>query len=308
MRRVIFSSSGDLTRREANSGSAQRRGIASLLGTAAESLFSTVFPSDCRFCGAPLERISRIPVCQTCLENMRALEGPVCSVCGQPLSVPQPLAATESYCVECSRQEPPFTRALAYGGYEGGLRELIHLLKYERVRPAASVLGRMLAEVATAFTPQFGAAAPIVIPVPLHNSKLRQRGFNQSEAIARAAVKQLPVRLLVNTSALIRRRATESQTGLSRPQRRLNMRGAFALIDSAAVAGRDILLIDDVLTTGTTVSECARVLRRGGAERIWVATVARVLKPESAHALPPGLDVEGTGEDEAPPIARAAQA
>ncbi len=186
-------------------------------------------------------------------------------------------------CLMCLQNEPAFTRASAYGSYHGGLRDLLHLLKYDRVRPAANVLGRMLAEVVADVAEAFGPEAPVVMAVPLHASKLRQRGFNQSELIARAMLKLKPAALDVklNTSALLRQRATESQTGLTPPQRRENMRGAFTVVRRDQISGRDILLIDDVFTTGTTVSECARVLRRAGATRVFVATVARVFKPEA---------------------------
>ena len=177
---------------------------------------------------------------------------------------------------------------MCYGEYDGGLRELIHLLKYERVKSTASVLGRMVGEILTDLKSAFADDAPLVIPVPLHGSKLRARGFNQSEMIARAAVKCAGLRSQVNITALERIRDTGSQTGMTRPQRQQNMHGAFAVIHPAQVAGKDILLIDDVYTTGATVSECARVLRRAGASKVFVATVARVLLPDRT-ALDPQL-------------------
>lgn len=192
-------------------------------------------------------------------------------------------------CGACQRLEPMFARAAAYGSYEGGLRELIHLLKYEQVRPSASVLGRMLGEAMAMLKPLFSQVSPLVIPVPLHAAKMRQRGFNQSELIARAALKApalAGISLALPTSVLERARATVSQTGLTRHQRRENIRGAFRVLRPEEVAGRDVLLVDDVFTTGTTVSECARVLRKAGAQRVWVATVARVLRPEASYAVP----------------------
>jgi ComF family protein len=148
------------------------------------------------------------------------------------------------------------------------------------------VLGRRLAEAVRVALPECAANPPLVIPVPLHKSKERQRGFNQAELIARALLKHLPsAGWQLNTMVLRRCRETISQTGLTRLQRSLNVRGAFELRLPDEITGRDILLVDDVFTTGTTVSECARVLRRGGAARVWVATVARVLKPEASFTL-----------------------
>jgi ComF family protein len=186
------------------------------------------------------------------------------------------------------QNEPAFTRASAYGSYDAGLRDLVHLLKYERVKPAANLLGRMLAEVVADLAEAWGPEAPVVMAVPLHASKMRQRGFNQSELIARGMLKLRPGALDVklNTTALVRSRATESQTGLTPPQRRENVRGAFKVVRSDQISGKDILLVDDVFTTGTTASECARVLRRAGATRVFVVTAARVLKPEAERAEP----------------------
>jgi ComF family protein len=174
---------------------------------------------------------------------------------------------------------------VAYGSYESGLRELIHLLKYGGVRPAANVLGRMLAEAIATIEPELPADGVAVVPVPLHRKKLRQRGFNQAELIARAAMKinQPGDRLRLCVGVLERKRETASQIGLTSHQRRENLRGAFAVARPEAVKGREVLVVDDVYTTGATVSECARVLRRAGATRVWVATVARTLKISAQH-------------------------
>ncbi len=195
---------------------------------------------------------------------------------------------TEPRCGLCQRLHPPFERAVAYGSYDGGLRDLIHLLKYQQVRPAAAVLGRMLAETITGVETTLLPGLIAVVSVPLHVRKRAQRGFNQSELIARAALKQLgrPERFQMLIGVLVRRRETASQIGLTRHQRRENLRGAFAVADPQRLAKRNVLLVDDVFTTGTTVSECARVLRRAGANRVWVATVARTLKVSEIFAVP----------------------
>jgi ComF family protein len=222
---------------------------------------------------------------------MRPIAGGLCSICGERLESPfafaaQPVESSEALCGLCRRLEPPYIKATAYGSYESGLRELIHLLKYNQVRPAANVLGRMLAEAIEDLQPLFAGSEVLVVPVPLHSSKLRQRGFNQSELIARAALKLKPsARFQLSAGSLERRRETKSQIGLSRHQRRENMRGAFAVAKPDEVNGREILVVDDVFTTGTTVSECARVLRRAGASKVYVATVARTLKTEAQHAF-----------------------
>ena len=185
----------------------------------------------------------------------------------------------------CRRLSPPFEKAAAYGSYEGGLRELIHLLKDEQVRPAANVLGRMLAEVIAGLATGMAGDAVLVVPVPLHAKTLCQRGFNQSELMARTALKLLSVdRYVLRADLVERKRETRPQSGLSGPERRDNLRGAFAVTHSQDLGGSEVLLVDDVLTTGTTASECARILRRAGAARVWVATVARTLKLDMARA------------------------
>jgi ComF family protein len=254
----------------------------------AESLFAVFFPGDCRICGAPLLRISRLPVCQECLDAMRPIAGGLCAICGERLFSPYAVssAAGEPRCGLCRRLAPSFARAVAYGSYDGGLRELIHLLKYGGVRPAANVLGRMLAEAVAVLEPDFSAGPVIVVPVPLFRVKQGQRGFNQAEMIARSALKLLPMggRFRLGERVLERRRDTPTQTGLTTHQRRENMRGAFAVAQPEAVRGQEVLVVDDVVTTGATVSECARVLLRAGATKVWVASVARTLKASAQHA------------------------
>lgn len=218
---------------------------------------------------------------------MLPVEGRLCSVCGERVLSPYAAGGPEDalVCPVCRRIQPPFAAAVAYGSYEGGLRELIHLLKYGGVRPAAGVLGRMLAE--TICRLDLAAAAQsaagggiVVVPVPLHKTRRHQRGFNQAELIARSAMKLVPQpdRFQLDGNVLERQRDTHSQIGLTSHQRRENMRGAFLVPRTEGVNGKEVLLVDDVYTTGTTVSECARVLRRAGAARVWVATVARTLK------------------------------
>lgn len=253
-----------------------------------EGLFAVLFPGDCRLCGAPLIGISRLPVCPDCLEAIRPIPGGLCAICGERLFSPHAVsgAADQPRCGLCRRVAPSFARAVAYGSYEGGLRELIHLLKYGGVRPAASVLGRMLAEAVAPLEPGFSSRPVTVMPVPLFRAKQRQRGFNQAELIAQAAWKHhfAEGRLSLGRGILERKRETLSQTGLTSRQRRENMRGAFVVARPEAVRGHEFLVVDDVYTTGATVSECARILLRAGASKVWVATVARTLKASAQAA------------------------
>lgn len=177
---------------------------------------------------------------------------------------------------------PEFERAVAYGVYEDELRQMIHLLKYEGVRGAAKPLGRLLARVIERF--EIGAASELsVVAVPLFEPKQRRRGYNQTVLLADAAMAELRRtkphwRLIAAHSALKRIKNTESQFGLTASGRRKNLHGAFEVVDPAAVSGREVLLLDDIYTTGATARECSRVLRRAGASKVWVATLARAQK------------------------------
>jgi ComF family protein len=259
---VVFSSSGDLNR-------AQRA-----LKSAAQSLFSVLFPSDCRLCHAPLTSVSALPVCNLCLERVVPLSGILCDLCGEKL-ISSYLEA-DPRCGLCRRVAPPFQKAVAYGAYEGSLRDLIHLFKYQHVKSAAPLLGGFLNRALA------GTSLPaelLVVAVPLAKTRRRDRGFNQAEEIARAFVRrQRSVGIELNTGSLVRTRDTASQTGLTRHQRRLNLRGAFAVTQPERIRDRSILLVDDVMTTGTTAGECARVLLRAGAKQVFVATAARATK------------------------------
>ena len=278
-------------------------------GRAAESLFTVLFPSDCRICNTALTNISRLPVCEACLDQILPLGGDVCSICGERVLSMYAATDGEFCCPLCRQTPPPFARAAAYGSYETGMRSLIHLLKFGGVRPAADVLGRMLAPAIAAVNPGAGQGMVPVIPVPLHKNKLRQRGFNQSELIAQAALENLPVtrKLVLLNDVLVRRRETKSQIGLTDHQRRENLRGAFGVIQADKIKGLEVLLVDDVYTTGTTASECARVLRRAGATKVWVATVARTLKTASQYVerKPPAGAVETNAQGVSPARAEA---
>lgn len=159
------------------------------------------------------------------------------------------------------------------------MRDAIHALKYQALVPAARRLGRMLAMAINGLTPD-KPTEMLVIPVPLHRSKFSQRGFNQARLLAVHALAGLSEthpgwRLVLAPDTVIRQRATDSQAGLTPRQRRENVRGAFVVPDPQAVTGRNVLLVDDILTTGATVRSVAQVLLRAGAASVWVSTLSR---------------------------------
>ncbi|MGH9563320.1 MAG: ComF family protein [Terracidiphilus sp.] len=184
---------------------------------------------------------------------------------------------------------PPFIRAVSYGLYQGRMREAIHALKYDRLYGASTGLGQMLAYAIA----QLAGEAPqemLVVPVPLHRSKFAQRGFNQSRSLAAAALKSLSKshpawRLTLASSTLLRQRATESQAGLTPRQRRINVRGAFAVSDPARVTAQNVLVVDDILTTGATARAAAKALIEAGAASVWVATLARAQRADGFRSF-----------------------
>ncbi len=181
-----------------------------------DSLSSVLFPSDCRVCGLPLARFSLLSICQSCWNDLPAQNVPLCVRCGEALSFDAP---GELQCRPCRTSPPDFHVAVAHGVYRGTLRNLLHLLKYDRLEPLAQRLGALLAQ-RILDIPGLPESL-VVVPVPLYRSKRSERGFNQAERLARAAIsvlrRQRPaMRLQLSTALLERCRATESQAGLTR--------------------------------------------------------------------------------------------
>lgn len=228
-------------------------------------------------------RFSRAPVCDGCLQELTPLAPRAqCIQCGLPFENERPLHES-GLCGLCRRGVTEFDWGRCFAAYEGALRRFIHLLKYDGLEPLARPLAERLA-------PLLGQAGPVdlLVPVPLHRSRRRARGFNQSELLA-AEISRLSGKPMV--AALLRRtRPTETQTGLTHRQRRLNVQGAFIVARTEAVRGKHIALIDDVITTGATAGACARVLKRAGAARVVVLALARArlgIIPIASEPAPP---------------------
>jgi ComF family protein len=224
-------------------------------------------------CEAILTGASRVPVCDACLGRVRPLELLAsCDRCQRPLSLAAVGSDGAALCGPCRQDEPAFERLRSFGAYDAELRQLIVLLKYNKIRPLAQLLGGWLATVVE----QNPALAEVdaLVPVPLHPRRRRARGYNQAELLAHELVKWL--KKPVAPRALERIKDTPSQTGLTPLQRIENVRGAFACRAKLDL-GR-ILLVDDVCTTGATLNACARTLKRAGAGEVMAATVARVVQ------------------------------
>ncbi|MFY9723875.1 MAG: ComF family protein [Bryobacteraceae bacterium] len=233
-----------------------------------------------------MHEISRIPVCPACLREPAPLDAEFfCVSCRTPFQNRFPLD-DEGRCALCRSGLRGFDAAYSFGFYDGALRQLIHLYKYRKVRTLAGPLGDLLLR-ALPRDESFDCVAP----VPLHWRKRWQRGFNQADLLSR----RVASRTGIPASPLLRRlRSTASQASLSNTGRRRNVAAAFACRRPARAAGRKILLIDDVMTTGSTGAACALALKRAGAARVALLTVARADRrfPSSLRASPSVM--EGT--------------
>jgi ComF family protein len=248
--------------------------------SALDSLSATLFPADCRVCGLPLASFTLLPVCPSCWDHLPVQSGALCACCGEALAF-DPALANETLCRPCRMTAPPFAKAVAWGVYRDGLRTLLHLLKYDGMQPLAKRLSVLLAEPILAIPSLPGELT--VVPVPLFGAKRRQRGFNQAEALARSVIPVLrhrrpELRISLAPGPLVRERSTQSQANLTPHQRRENVRGAFSVPRPETLKGRNVLLLDDIYTTGATARACAQALRKAGAASVWVATVARAQK------------------------------
>ncbi len=192
-------------------------------------------------------------------------------------------------CTACRLAPPPFAMAVSFATYDNDMREMLHTLKFGGMqRVAEHVLGEWMASAALKLE-NVAARELVVVPVPLFKDRERQRGFNQAALLAQAALKRLARlrpdwKLELRQGALVRVKDTRALHTQRPDQRRRGLRGAFAIGEADAVRGREVLLVDDILTTGATARECAKVLLRAGAAKVWVATVARA-QPESLRAV-----------------------
>jgi ComF family protein len=234
--------------------------------TCADALMAVLLAPACAACDTPLDSPTRGPVCGSCWHRIVTVTPPVCETCAGPLPSWRVISIQHRRCARCRRRGSALSRARAIGAYDGALRDIIHALKYDRRRSLAAPLAARLrihgADVLM--------GADVAVPVPLHRSRRRRRGFNQAADLARHL--GLPV-----ADALRRTRPTPSQTDLPASRRYANVLGAFALRRRHDVAGCCVVLVDDVSTTGATLEACARVLLDAGAREVRALTVARAV-------------------------------
>ena len=227
------------------------------------------FPTHCQICFAPLcsrDDTLHIQICGNCLPEIKIADRPFCSICGRTFNK---AAGGDHYCGFCLTNKHHFKKVRSLVIYQTPLAGLLQSFKYQG-NTAPLALFKYLKE---QYFKELGLDTPsLIIPVPLHRRRLRQRGFNQALVLARAFFPDC--KASIDSASLIRVRHTAPQTGLSGKARRKNIHGAFKVIGNRC-CGETILLIDDVFTTGTTVDECAKVLTKAGADKVQVLTLAR---------------------------------
>jgi ComF family protein len=230
------------------------------------ALLDLLLPPRCHICRQVLMDAAPLHLCSDCLHSLPLLGSPVCTHCGIPFIG----AGDDHTCGRCITAPPPYTAARAALRYESSCRDLIHAFKYQKKSHLRLPLGLLTAQLLSSFAA--GQHPDLLLPVPLHISRLRSRGFNQAILLGEVLSRQWHIPLL--RQGLKRTRATTPQMELTRTERLTNLRGAFVVTDTAALANRNIMLVDDVFTTGSTLAECAQVLRQAGCLQVSAVTIA----------------------------------
>jgi ComF family protein len=247
------------------------------------ALLSVVFPAPCRICEQLLTEPTRIPVCNACLDSFKHIEGCVCQVCGMPVEAAATLNVAGFVCPLCKDPQHrtyAFDRMRSWSFYEGAMVRAVLLLKFESIEPLGGLFARLLAELVAKSGGNF--EADVVVPVPLHRQRERERGYNQAALIAKPLAKLLGLQF--KAVLLTRIRPRPDKHILTLEERWDSVRGAFATRPGSQVDNLRVLLVDDVLTTGATLDSCAKALRDAGAQSVVGVTVARArLRNATAH-------------------------
>ncbi len=222
-------------------------------------ILNSIYPADCPVCGNRSDLFVHAPVCSSCWSQIKRYDGPSCCICGLPF-----VSEHARICGDCLKTKPVFSKVIAYGLYEGVLKEAISQFKFHGLRRLSQPLGSLLSGLEI-------PEADAIAPVPLTARGLRQRGFNQSLLVARALSKKTGIPLYLDS--LLKIKETPPQVGLSAAERRSNLTGAFTA--KGELKNISILLIDDVVTTGATVTACSKALLKAGAKEITVLAIAR---------------------------------
>lgn len=238
----------------------------------AEKLLDVFFPPRCEVCGSFLgigagREGLRKAFCDSCLKGFVSIEAPICPICGVPFYS----EGADHYCEACLRRPPAYDCIRALYHYEGPVSAAVHAYKFGNTIRLAGSLGRAMGQYAVGWlghNPEY-----LTVPVPLYPGRLRKRGFNQSALLARHVARAASMGLDLYTFRRVK--DTPAQSRLGKQARRRNVRGAFVVTDPAKFAGKTVVLVDDVATTGSTLHECAVVLKKAGADAVLCLVFAR---------------------------------
>ena len=222
-------------------------------------IINFLYPSECPSCAKEPDTLRLAPFCSACWSGIEKYTGPSCSICATPIT-----SEDATVCAECMKKPPLFSKAMSFGLYEDTLASAIHLFKFQRIRRLHRPLGDLLLGFDM-------TGIDALIPVPLSIRGLRERGFNQSLLLAKALSDRNKVPLIMD--GLFKKTETRAQIGLSKNERRLNLKGSFKT--GRKFSGMRLLLVDDVMTTGSTANECSKALLSAGADEVLVLTLAR---------------------------------
>jgi competence protein ComFC len=244
------------------------------LAEAADAIVSVFFPAGCRICERPLTTANRVPICEECLSSFKRVPDIVCEVCGRPLTEMTRKEGEPLLCPACQDNTYAFDRARSFALYEEAVVRAILLLKFEQIEPLGAWFAERLAKMVS--PDRVSPVADVVVPVPLHRERERERGYNQAALISKPLAKRL--RLPHKAVLLMRTRARPDKQVLSLEERWESVRGAFATRPGSKVDNLRVILVDDVLTTGATLDACARTLRDAGAKSVIGLTAARAAR------------------------------
>lgn len=239
------------------------------LSTFFHSLKALCFPASCLLCDCALPSSAKILLCPSCLPEISFINQPLCTCCG--VEFPDS-AQGNHYCSKCLTNKPAFEMARAILHYNDAAAKLVHSFKYAGKTYCHSTFSA-LKSLSTSVTDL--VLPDLIVPVPLHVKRLRERGFNQAVILAHLFFPDNKQQIAAEM--LLRTRITVPQTGLSGKDRRKNLKNAFAIGQTDKIKGKSVLLVDDVYTTGTTINECAKILKKHGAKNVQALTLARVL-------------------------------
>jgi len=240
-----------------------------------EGILNFVFPLDCKICEKPIRESKGYSICENCFKTIELIKQPYCIKCGKPLiSTDYFKQNREILCLECKIKKYSFEFSRSTGIYDKVLKKCIHLFKYYEEKKLAKPLGKLMVDYLLK-NDEFENKFDLIIPVPLHKNDLKKRGFNQSVLLSKVIGDYFSIP--VGESVLVKKKLTPFQVNLSKKEREKNILRAFSVEKPAEIIGKNILILDDVLTTGATVEECAKELIKAQPKSILVLTLARTV-------------------------------